>query len=86
MTGPSKGRPVLQVKGARWRARWTASRWPKDGRVKGLSFTVHKILVGILDTAERFAAALNPPEGNTRWTTDMARRRVGRQVEIPVTA
>ncbi|MHC3462919.1 DUF6192 family protein [Streptomyces flavovirens] len=53
--------------------------------MKGLSFTVYKILVGILDAAERFAAALNPPENNTRWTADMARRRVGRQVEIPVT-
>ncbi|MFI5905406.1 DUF6192 family protein [Streptomyces cyaneofuscatus] len=66
-------------------ARWTASRWPKDSRVKGLSFTVHKILAGIPDAAERFAAALNPPEGKMRWTADEARRRVGRQVENPVT-
>ncbi|MGW6463942.1 DUF6192 family protein [Streptomyces rubiginosohelvolus] len=66
-------------------ARWTASRWPGPHRAEGVSFTVHKILAGISDPAERFATALNPPEGKTRWTADEARRRVGRQVDRPVT-
>ncbi|MFL4909336.1 DUF6192 family protein [Streptomyces sp. MMS24-I2-30] len=70
-----------QVKGARW----TASRWPKDRRMAGVSFTVHKILASIADDEERFEAILTPPEGKSRWTPDEARRRVGRQVERPVT-
>ncbi|MFF2643434.1 DUF6192 family protein [Streptomyces niveus] len=34
---------------------------------------------------ERFAPPLTPPEGKTRWTADDASRRVGNQVETPVT-
>ncbi len=67
------------------KARWTASRWPKDRRVAGVSFTVHCTLAGITDEAERFATILTPPEGRSRWTPDEANRRVGRQVVKPVT-
>ncbi|MEW1701130.1 DUF6192 family protein [Streptomyces sp. NPDC091278] len=66
-------------------ARWTASRWPAERRQSGVSFTVHKILAGISDERERFAAIVTPPEGKARWTADGVRRRVGRQVENPVT-
>ncbi|MCZ4103317.1 DUF6192 family protein [Streptomyces sp. H39-C1] len=65
--------------------RWTASRWPKDRRVSGVSFTVHKILASVADEEERFAAVLTPPDGKSRWTPDDAKRRTGRQVENPVT-
>ncbi|MEJ8662226.1 DUF6192 family protein [Streptomyces halotolerans] len=66
-------------------ARWVASRWPKEHRLSGASFTVHRILANIEDSRERFAAIKTPPEGKTRWTPDDANRRVGRQVENPVT-
>lgn len=67
-------------------ARWTASRWPKEHRVEGVSFTVHRILAGIADDEERFEVLRTPPEGKTRWTPDEANRRAGRQVVKPVTA
>lgn len=51
----------------------------------GVSFTVHKVLASITDDEERFTAITSPPEGKARWTPDEARRRVGRQVERPVT-
>ncbi|MFI9585873.1 DUF6192 family protein [Streptomyces sp. NPDC052236] len=38
-------------------ARWTASRWPKEHREAGVSFTVHRVLGSIPDEEERFAAA-----------------------------
>jgi hypothetical protein len=65
--------------------RWVASRWPKERRVTGVSFTVHRIFAGITDEEERFAVILTPPEGKTRWTPDEANRRAGRQVVKPVT-
>ncbi|MBD0695795.1 DUF6192 family protein [Streptomyces sp. CBMA123] len=65
--------------------RWTASRWPKERQQPKVSFTVHRILAGIADENERFAAILTPPEGKSRWTADGANRRVGRQVDVPVT-
>ncbi|MEV7272477.1 DUF6192 family protein [Streptomyces bacillaris] len=65
--------------------RWTASKWPKDRRVPGVSFTVHRIFASITDEDERFATILAPPQGKTRWTPDEANRRAGRQVERPVT-
>ncbi|MFD4177203.1 DUF6192 family protein [Streptomyces anulatus] len=65
------------------KARWTASRWPKDKRQKGVSFRVHRVLAQIPDEAERFATITKPPAGKTRWTGDEANRRVGRQVERP---
>ncbi|MEW2167268.1 DUF6192 family protein [Streptomyces sp. NPDC007084] len=67
------------------KARWTASRWPKDRRVSGVSFTVHYILASITDDEERFDTILTPPKGKSRWTPDEANRRVGRQVVKPVT-
>lgn len=67
-------------------ARWTASRWPEARRQAGVSFTVHKILAGITDEEERFAVIVAPPEGKARWTADEARRKVGRQVEHPITS
>jgi hypothetical protein len=66
-------------------ARWTSSRWPRERRQAGVSFTVHKILAGIADEKERFATVLTPPEGKDRWSVDDAKRQVGRQVEYPVT-
>jgi hypothetical protein len=66
-------------------ARWTVSRRPEEHRQSAVSFTVHKILAGIADEEDRYAAILTPPEGKARWTADEARRRVGRQVEHPVT-
>jgi hypothetical protein len=66
-------------------ARWTASKWPKDRRVVGVSFTVHKILASITDDEERYEAITRPPEGKSLWTPDEANRRVGRQVVKPVT-
>jgi hypothetical protein len=65
------------------KARWTASRWPKDKRQKGVSFRVHRVLAQIADEAERFATITKPPAGKTRWTSDEANRKVGRQVERP---
>ncbi|MEV2248080.1 DUF6192 family protein [Streptomyces sp. NPDC049970] len=65
--------------------RWTASKWPKDRRVAGVSFTVHRIFAGITDEEERFATILTPPKGKSRWTPDEANRRAGRQVVKPVT-
>ncbi|MFE1590807.1 DUF6192 family protein [Streptomyces sp. NPDC058737] len=64
-------------------ARWTASRWPKDKRQRGVSFRVHRILGQIDSEAERFATITKPPAGRTRWTSDEANRKVGRQVERP---
>ncbi|MFB8105864.1 MULTISPECIES: DUF6192 family protein [unclassified Streptomyces] len=65
--------------------RWTASKWPKDRRVVGVSFTVHRIFASITDEEERFTTILTPPQGKTGWTPDEANRRAGRQVERPVT-
>jgi hypothetical protein len=66
--------------------RWVASRWPKEHRQpKIASYTVHRSLANVEDDEERFAAILVLPEGKSRWTTDDANRRVGQQVETPVT-
>ncbi|MFF9490613.1 DUF6192 family protein [Streptomyces sp. NPDC014676] len=66
--------------------RWVASRWPKEHRSpKTASYTVHRALANIEDEAERFAVIGTPPDGKARWTTDGASRRVGQQVETPVT-
>ena len=66
-------------------ARWTASRWPKDDRRAGVSFTIHRILARIEDEEDRFAAIKTPPEGKRRWTADDAKRRVGWTVDNPET-
>ncbi|CAL9672036.1 hypothetical protein SUDANB15_07464 (plasmid) [Streptomyces sp. enrichment culture] len=65
-------------------ARWVASRWPKEHRRAGESWTVHRILASIEDEAERFATILTPPGGKTRRTADDASRRMGNQVDNPV--
>ncbi|GAU71291.1 hypothetical protein SSP35_32_00200 [Streptomyces sp. NBRC 110611] len=67
-------------------ARWTASRWPKEHRQAKASFTVHRVLGSIPDEEERFAAIKTPPERKSRWTVDDANRRVGRQVEKPISS
>lgn len=59
-------------------ARFTASRWPKERRRPDVSFKVHRILAGIEDEEERFAAICTPPKGKTRWSVDDA-SRMGRQ-------
>ncbi|WP_406376968.1 DUF6192 family protein [Streptomyces sp. NBC_00647] len=74
------GLPVTTVE----QARWTASRWPADRRRKTESFTVHQVLARIDDDAERFAAIDDLPSGNTHWTLDDARRRVGSQTKMPI--
>ncbi|WP_051755564.1 DUF6192 family protein [Kitasatospora purpeofusca] len=66
------------------RARWAASRWPKERRQSGVSFTVHEVLASVTDEAERFEVILAPPRPRGRWTPDEAKRRVRRQVERPV--
>ncbi|MFF3350958.1 DUF6192 family protein [Streptomyces sp. NPDC002779] len=67
-------------------ARWVASRWPKQHRQPKLaSYTVHRSLANIEDEDERFKAILTPSNGKARWTTDDANRRVGQQVETPIT-
>ncbi|MFF7505109.1 DUF6192 family protein [Streptomyces lavendulae] len=66
-------------------ARWVASRWPEQHRQAHVSFTVHRILAAISNEEERFTAILTPPGGKARWTPDDASRRVGRQVERPIT-
>ncbi|MEU3793999.1 DUF6192 family protein [Streptomyces fructofermentans] len=65
-------------------ARTTAAKWPKARRQPDVSFKVHRVLAAIEDEEERFAAILTPPAGKTRWTADDANRRVGRQVDTPV--
>lgn len=67
--------------------RWTASRWPKDRRQEGVSFTVHRILASVADEAERWAAIEDVPfdrYGHRHWTPDAAKRLVGQRVEHPV--
>lgn len=71
--------------GALRSARWTSSRWPKEHRQAGVSFTVHRVLAHIENDAERFDVIKNPPKGKSRWTPDDASRQVGQQVETPVT-
>ncbi|HWU08979.1 MAG TPA: DUF6192 family protein [Streptomyces sp.] len=66
-------------------ARWTASRWPKERRQAGVSFTVHRVLGQIEDEDERFEAIKTPPVDKARWNTDDAKRRVGWRVETPET-
>ncbi|MEU9396980.1 DUF6192 family protein [Streptomyces sp. NPDC048324] len=66
-------------------ARWVASRWPKEHRQPGVSFTIHRILGRIEDDAERWAAIKTPPAGKKRWTADDAKRRVGWTVDSPET-
>ncbi|MFJ5292799.1 DUF6192 family protein [Streptomyces sp. NPDC088348] len=66
-------------------SRWIASRWPKERRQAGVSFTVHRILGQIENEEERFSAIKNPPAGKTRWSPDEAKRRVGWTVDNPET-
>lgn len=66
-------------------ARWTANRWPAEQRQPAVSFTVHRILASITNEAERFAVIKTPPPGKARWTPDEAKRRVGQQVQNPIT-
>jgi hypothetical protein len=49
--------------------RWVASRWPKEHRVPGVSFTVYRILASIEDEGERFAAVKTPPVGKMSTVT-----------------
>ncbi len=60
------------------------SRWPADKRRTGTSFSVHRVLASIDDDAERFAAIEELPDGKVRWSVDDAKRRVGHQVDTPV--
>jgi hypothetical protein len=66
-------------------ARWAASRWPKEQRQAGVSFSIHSILARIEDDEERFATVKVPPDGRPRWTADDAKRQVGWTVDSPET-
>ncbi|MEU2395042.1 DUF6192 family protein [Streptomyces sp. NPDC007369] len=66
-------------------ARWVSSRWPKQHRQPGVSFTVYRILASVEDEQQRFATVKQPPAGKARWTADDASRVLGWQVENPVT-
>jgi hypothetical protein len=73
--GQEKSEAPFTVKGALFRlaedigvsysmvnqTRWTASRWPKERRVAGVSYTVHRILAGIADGPDT-----RPPVGCRR--------------------
>ncbi|MFC1415239.1 DUF6192 family protein [Streptacidiphilus cavernicola] len=63
--------------------RQAASRWPKERRQPGVSFTIHRILARIEDEEERFAAIKTPPQDKARWCADDANRRVGWTVDNP---
>ncbi|WRZ96327.1 DUF6192 family protein [Streptomyces sp. NBC_01007] len=69
--------------------RYTANRWPKERRKKGVSFTVHRILALVVDEDERWAAVedapFDPRTGARQWTPDGAKRVVGQRVDRPVT-
>ncbi|WP_327749930.1 DUF6192 family protein [Streptomyces europaeiscabiei] len=64
--------------------RQTASRWPAEYRVQGVSFEIHRILEKLDDRFERIT---NPPrhprDGVARWTQDAAKRQVGWRVDSP---
>ncbi|MFE4825129.1 DUF6192 family protein [Streptomyces sp. NPDC056704] len=64
--------------------RQTASRWPAEYRVQGVSFEIHRILEKLDDRFERIT---NPPrhprDGAARWTQDAAKRQVGWRVDSP---
>ncbi|WP_327733146.1 DUF6192 family protein [Streptomyces nojiriensis] len=66
-------------------ARWVSSRWPKQHRQPGVSFTVYRILASLEDEQQRFATVKQPPADKSRWTADDASRVLGWQVENPVT-
>ena len=69
--------------------RWVCSRWPAQYRVRGVSFSVHKILASISDKHERWERITKPPlnsrTGRHEWTEDEAKRVVGQKVNHPVT-
>ncbi|KOG91357.1 DUF6192 family protein [Streptomyces varsoviensis] len=69
--------------------RFTAHRWPACQRRDGISFRVHQILAYLPDDAERFEAINDPPldphVGYRRWTSDLAKLRVGNKPQRPVT-
>ncbi|PAZ12918.1 RacO protein [Streptomyces sp. SA15] len=69
--------------------RFTSHRWPADQRREAVSHKVHSILASIQDDAERFKAIDDPPvddvTGTRRWTTNLAKKRVGRRPDRPGT-
>ncbi|MGW9210989.1 DUF6192 family protein [Embleya sp. NPDC055664] len=71
------------------RYRWTASRWPVEHRLPGVSYSVFMALASIPDERERFATLADPPvhprTGERRWRLDEAQRVVGWRVKHPAT-
>ncbi|MEU8548916.1 DUF6192 family protein [Streptomyces roseoverticillatus] len=69
--------------------RFAAHRWPEKQRRHGVSHKVHYVLAGIHDDAERFEAIGDPPLDERarvrRWTTDLAKKRVGQLPGRPET-
>ncbi|MEV4442556.1 DUF6192 family protein [Streptomyces sp. NPDC049577] len=69
--------------------RFTSHRWPIDRRREGVSHKVHTILASIQDENERFEAVGSPPvddvSGTRRWTTNLAKKHVGRRPDRPGT-
>jgi hypothetical protein len=66
--------------------RWTSSRWPRERRVAGISYTVHRILGSEGDEHKRFSLLAGPPKDGARWTPDEANRHMGRAVHTPRSA
>ncbi|MBT2387331.1 DUF6192 family protein [Streptomyces sp. ISL-11] len=69
--------------------RFASHRWPAARRREGVSHKVHTILASIQDETERFEAIGAPPvddvTGTRRWTTNLAKKRVGRRPDRPGT-
>lgn len=66
-----------------------ASRWPAAHRRDEAPHYIHEILAPIQDEQQRFATLADPPvdqrTGAHRWTPDVAKRLMGRQVDRPET-
>ncbi|MGA5448915.1 DUF6192 family protein [Streptomyces umbrinus] len=69
--------------------RFTAHRWPIGRRREDVSHKVHSILASVQDDTERFEAIGHPPvddvTGLRRWTTNLAKKHVGRRPDRPGT-
>ncbi|MFF3330503.1 DUF6192 family protein [Streptomyces sp. NPDC002888] len=69
--------------------RFAAHRWPAGQRRQGVSHKVHYILASIPEDAERFKTIDAPPLDERarvrRWTTGLAKKRVGQRPDRPET-
>ncbi|MER6162930.1 DUF6192 family protein [Streptomyces sp. NPDC001868] len=66
--------------------RQTASKWPAEHRMAGVSFEIHRILEKLDDRFDRIKEPpRHPRDGVPRWTQDAAKRQVGWRVDSPQT-